>query len=204
MTLIYLISALTIRTQHTKQERTTSGQEGQDKRPRPSVWLGQAHRASASREQPFRGTSAIVVRSSFDGASVAGAYRAHIDHAARADSRSRSAIARRAHSWSPGRARRSSRSRFARRPLAVRLVRTRHRKRGSTSQRAADGEPQASPGALKRESSPSRSRPWSAKPGDLVSAFAALMHFRRSQLKPGPETRSHFRPLYCISRRAVT
>ena len=86
MTLIYLISALTIRTQHTKQERTTSGQEGQDKRPRPSVWLGQAHRASASREQPFRGTSAIVVRSSFDGASVAGAYRAHIDHAARADS----------------------------------------------------------------------------------------------------------------------
>ena len=153
MTLIYLISALTIRTQHTKQERTTSGQEGQDKRPRPSVWLGQAHRASASREQPFRGTSAIVVRSSFDGASVAGAYRAHIDHAARADSRSRSAIARRAHSWSPGRARRSSRSRFARRPLAVRLVRTRHRKRGSTSQRAADGEPQASPGALKRESS---------------------------------------------------
>ena len=82
----YLISALTIRTQHTKQERTTSGQEGQDKRPRPSVWLGQAHRASASREQPFRGTSAIVVRSSFDGASVAGAYRAHIDHAARADS----------------------------------------------------------------------------------------------------------------------
>jgi len=86
MTLAYLISALTIRTQHTKQERTTSGQEGQDKRPRPSVWLGQAHRASASREQPFRGTSAIVVRSSFDGASVAGAYRAHIDHAARADS----------------------------------------------------------------------------------------------------------------------
>ena len=83
---ISLISALTIRTQHTKQERTTSGQEGQDKRPRPSVWLGQAHRASAPRQRSFRGTTAIVAQCDFDHAPAADTHCTHTDHAERADS----------------------------------------------------------------------------------------------------------------------
>mmetsp|Transcript_75230 Transcript_75230/g.207534 ORF Transcript_75230/g.207534 Transcript_75230/m.207534 type:complete len:216 (+) Transcript_75230:332-979(+) len=172
MTLIYLISALTIRTQHTKQERTTSGQEGQDKRPRPSVWLGQAHRASASREQPFRGTSAIVVRSSFDGASVAGAYRAHIDHAARADSdhaqRSRDELIL---GLLVGHAEAvAADSRAAHSPSAWYARAIANAAPPASAQRTARLE------ALKRETRPGRSRPWSAKPGDFVHMILFNTH----------------------------
>ena len=85
-------------------------QEGQEKRPRPSAWLGQGQRPRTPRQRSFHGTTAIVVRSAFDRASVADAHRAHIDHDTRADSDVAQRSAKRYHSPSPGRARRSSRS----------------------------------------------------------------------------------------------
>ena len=181
MTLIYLISALTIRTQHTKQEH--------DKRPgRPGqassaiVWLGQAHRASASREHPFRGTTAIFVRSSFDGASVASAYHAHIDHAARPDNNHAQRTARRAHSWSPGsgtpkQSQQISRAAHSPSALYARAIANMRLHQPARSGRRASGEP----GVLKRESSPGRYRPWSAKPGDLVEGDLVTMCRRRAQ-----------------------